>query len=159
MNGRRSALVLILFLAVCLGVSAVGAAVTVRSVATWYATLGKPAWSPPNWVFGPVWTLLYLMIAFAGWLVWRERGWSRGAVPLGLFAVQLALNAAWSPLFFGLRSPAAALVDIAALWIAIGATIVSFRRAVPLAALVLVPYWLWVSFATALNFAIWRLNP
>ena len=112
----------------------------------------------PAWVFGPVWTALYLSMAIAAWLVWRRAGWPGGARALGLFAVQLALNAAWSPLFFGLRSPAAGLVDIAALWLAIAATVFAFFRIAPVAGALLVPYWLWVTFATALNAAIWSLN-
>jgi tryptophan-rich sensory protein len=120
--------------------------------------LSKPAWNPPAWLFGPVWTVLYLMMAIAAWLVWRKMGFSGAAGAMGIFAVQLALNAAWSPLFFGLRNPAAGLVDIAALWIAVGVTLIAFWRVLPLAAVLLLPYWLWVSFATALNFAIWRRN-
>ena len=149
---------LVVFVAVCLGVSATGAWFTSGSVATWYPTLAKPAWNPPPWVFGPVWTVLYLTMATAAWLVWRKAGFSEAAGPLGIFAVQLALNALWSPLFFGLESPGAALVDIVALWLAVAATLISFRRVVPLAGALLVPYWLWVTFATALNLAIWRMN-
>ena len=158
MSARISVAMLALFLAITLAAGAVGGWATAGSVTTWYPTLHKPSWNPPPWVFAPVWTVLYLMMGTAAWLVWRKLGWSRGAAPLGIFAVQLALNAAWSPLFFGMRSPAAALVDIVLLWAALAATIVAFRRAVPLAGALLVPYLLWVSFATALNFAIWRLN-
>jgi tryptophan-rich sensory protein len=146
------------FALVCLGVSAAGAWFTSGSVATWYPTLQKPAWNPPPWVFGPVWTVLYLMMATAAWLVWRKAGFSGAAGPLALFAVQLALNALWSPLFFGLESPGAGFADIVALWIAVGATLISFWRVAPPAGALFVPYWLWVSFAAALNFAIWRMN-
>lgn len=158
MSDRRSILVLMLFIAICLGVSAVGAWATAGSVATWYPTLHKPSWNPPAWVFGPVWTALYLTMAVAAWLVWRRAGWRGAPGALGLFAVQLGLNLAWSPLFFGLRSPGAALLDIWALWLAIAATLVAFFRIERIAAALLVPYWLWVSFATALNAAIWTLN-
>ena len=158
MSPGRSVLVLILFVVICLGVAAVGAWSTADSVATWYPTLRKPPWNPPPWLFGPVWTVLYLMMACAAWLVWRRVGWRAASGALTLFAVQLALNAAWSPLFFGLRNPLAALVDIVALWLAIAATLLAFFRIAPLAGALLVPYWLWVSFATALNAAIWRLN-
>ena len=159
MSARRSLAVLALFLAITLGgVGAIGGWATAGSVATWYPTLDKPSWNPPPWVFAPVWTLLYVVMATAAWLVWRRLGWSQGRVALGIFAAQLAVNAAWSPLFFGARSPAAALVDIVALWVLLAVTIVAFWRAVPLAGALLVPYWLWVSFATALNFTIWRLN-
>ena len=115
--------------------------------------------NPPSWVFGPVWTVLYLMMAIAAWIVWRQRGFKEAAGALGILALQLALNAAYSPLFFGLRNPLAGLVDIIPLWAAIMATIVSFWKISPLAGALLVPYWLWVGFATALNFMIWRLNP
>lgn len=158
MSPGRSGAVLGLFLAICLGVAAAGAWFTAGSVATWYPTLAKPPWNPPAWVFGPVWTVLYVSMAVAAWLVWRRAGWRRAPGALGLFAAQLALNAAWSPLFFGFRSPGAALVDIVLLWLAIAVTVVAFSRIVPLAGALLVPYWLWVSFATALNAAIWRLN-
>jgi tryptophan-rich sensory protein len=158
MKSFHSILVLALFIALCLGVSAAGAWFTSGSVATWYPALRKPVWSPPAWVFGPVWTVLYVMMATAAWLVWRKAGVSGAPGALGIFALQLALNAAWSPLFFGLRSPGAGLTDIVALWIAIGATLFAFWRIVPLAGVLLVPYWLWVSFATALNFALWRMN-
>ncbi|MDX1583990.1 MAG: TspO/MBR family protein [Thermoanaerobaculia bacterium] len=136
----------------------IGGTATASSVATWYPTIAKPAWTPPSWLFGPVWTTLYAMMGFAAWLVWRKAGWRDGAVPLGLFLTQLVLNAAWSLLFFGLRNPFAGLIDIAALWIAIGLTTVAFFRISRIAGWLMIPYWLWVSFATALNFAIWQLN-
>ena len=158
MMDRRSVLVLMLLVAICLGVAAVGGWATAGSVADWYPSLRKPSWNPPAWVFGPVWTALYFSMAIAAWLVWRKAGWRGASGALGLFAVQLALNAAWSPLFFGLRSPAAGLVDIVALWLAVGATVIAFFRIAPVAGALLVPYWLWVTFATALNTAIWRLN-
>lgn len=137
----------------------IGGLSTASSVTTWYPTIAKPSWTPPSWLFGPVWTALYAMMGVAAWSVWRRVGWRDGALPLGLFVVQLALNAAWSILFFGLQNPLAGLVDIGALWIAIGLTTVAFFRVSRLAGALMIPYWLWVSFATALNFAIWRLNP
>ena len=106
-------------------------------------------------MFGPVWTVLYIAIAVAGWLVWRRVGWGPA---LAVYAVQLALNAAWTPLFFGAGAYGLALVEILVMWLAIGATVVLFWRVSRPAALLLVPYWAWVTFATALNFAIWRLN-
>ena len=156
--GGGSFVVLSLLLGLCLGVGALGAWTTAGSVATWYPTLVKPAWNPPSWVFGPVWTALYLGMAVAAWLVWRAAGWRGSSRALGWFAAQLALNAAWSPLFFGLRSPAAAFLDIAALWVAIVATIAAFFRVSRPAAALLLPYLAWVSFAAALNAAIWRMN-
>jgi len=158
MSGRRSALALFLFAATCFGVSGLGAWFTAGSVGTWYPTLAKPSWTPPAWVFAPVWTALYSMMAIAAWLVWRKRGWREAWGALGLFVLQLTLNAAWSPLFFGVRSPAAGLVDIVALWFSVAATFVAFFRISPIAGMLLAPYWAWVSFAAALNAAIWSLN-
>ena len=159
MKNAGSLWMLLLFLALCFAVSGMGAIFTSRSVSEWYPVLQKPSWNPPAWVFGPVWTVLYLMMAIAAWMVWRRRGFREGAAALLIFAFQLALNAAWSPLFFGLRNPLAGLLDIIPLWAAILVTIAAFRKISPLAAALLIPYWLWVSFATALNFMIWRLNP
>lgn len=121
----------------------------------WYT---QPSWAPPDWVFGPVWTALYISMAVAAWLVWSRKGFRGARAALWLFIVQLALNAAWTPVFFGLRNAGAAFVVIVALWLAILATILAFRRERPLAALVMTPYALWVTFAAALNFEIWRLN-
>jgi tryptophan-rich sensory protein len=125
----------------------------------WYAQLQKPEWNPPNWIFGPVWMLLYCLMAVAAWLVWRRGGFRVQRLHLTLFLVQLALNAAWSPLFFGLKNPGLAFANIALLWLAILATLVAFWKARRSAAALLVPYLCWVSFATALNLALWRLNP
>lgn len=124
----------------------------------WYASLNKPSWNPPGWVFGPVWTALYLMMAVAAWRVWRKGGWAEQARPLRLYLIQLALNAAWTPTFFAMQNPGLALVVIVALWVAIGMTLKSFARVDGLAAGLLVPYWLWVSFASVLNATLWWLN-
>jgi translocator protein len=124
----------------------------------WYAHLAKPAFNPPAWVFAPVWSLLYLLMGIAAWLVWQRRGLA-GAVPaLGLFLVQLGFNAAWSWLFFGLHQVGWALADLLALWLAVGATLLAFWAHRPLAGLLLIPYLLWVSFAAVLNVQLWRLN-
>lgn len=128
------------------------------SVDGWYVTLNKPSWNPPSWLFGPVWTLLYIMMAIAAWLVWRKGGWALQRWPLSLFVIQWLLNAIWTPLFFGMHLIGLALVDIVLLWIAIVATLAAFWRVSRPAAWLLVPYLMWVSFATALNFAIWQLN-
>jgi len=125
----------------------------------WYAVLRKPSWNPPGWIFAPVWTALYTMMAVAAWLVWKRGGFAAQRRPLALFLVQLALNAVWTPLFFGLHWPAVAFVEIVLLWLAIAATLVAFRRVSRVAAWLLAPYWAWVSFAAALNFTLWRLNP
>ncbi|MBM4069716.1 MAG: tryptophan-rich sensory protein [Planctomycetes bacterium] len=146
------------FLVICLGTAGLGAVLTNLSVGEWYANLPKPSWNPPNWVFGPVWTVLYCGMAVAAWLVWSRQGRDRKVAML-LFGLQLCLNAVWSALFFGLRSPGLALADIILLWLAILATILAFRRVSAMAAALLIPYLAWVSFAVALNAAIWRMNP
>ncbi len=122
----------------------------------WYASLNKPGWNPPSWVFGPVWTALYLMMAGSAWLVWRRDGWRR---PLWLYFTQLALNAAWTPVFFGAREIGWALVLIVVLWLAILVTLLSFLRVSRVAGGMLLPYLAWVSFAAFLNFTLWRMNP
>jgi benzodiazapine receptor len=124
----------------------------------WYEGLTKPVWNPPSWLFGPVWTVLYVTMAIAAWLVWKRYGFSGAAFPLALFIVQLVLNAVWSWLFFGLHRPDLAFFEIILLWIAILATMVLFRRLVPQAGILLVPYLAWVSFAAVLNFTLWQLN-
>ena len=126
---------------------------------TWYERLEKPSWNPPKWLFPVAWTILYAMIAVAGWLAWRAAGPGEAAAPLGLWLLQLVLNAAWSPAFFGLRRPGVALVVVVALWLAILATIVAFLEVDVPAALLMVPYLVWVSYAAALNAWIWRRNP
>ena len=158
MKNMNPILMLALFIVVCFVAAGAGAVFTSSSVSTWYPTLRKPSWNPPAWIFAPVWTALYLMMAIAAWIVWRRRGFGGGAGALGLFALQLALNALWSPLFFGLRNPLAGLVDIVPLDAVILATLVCFWRISPVAGALLAPYWLWVNFATALNFMIWRMN-
>jgi benzodiazapine receptor len=125
----------------------------------WYASLQKPAWNPPGWIFGPVWTALYTMMAVAAWLVWRQGGWSKQRQRLLVFLAQLTLNALWTPLFFGLHWPGVAFAEILLLWLAIAATIAAFRPVSRPAMVLLVPYLAWVSFAAVLNFTLWRLNP
>lgn len=156
--GRRDLVALLVAVAVPLAVGALGSLATSAGVDAWYPTLRRPAWTPPSWVFAPVWTLLYVAMGVAAWLVWR-RGIQRPLVRAGLaaFAVQLALNLAWPALFFGLRSPGWALLDIIALWAAIAVTMALFLRASLLAGLLLVPYLAWVTYALALNAAIWAM--
>jgi tryptophan-rich sensory protein len=143
-------------LAGCFGAAALGG---FFQPGEWYAQLQKPAWNPPNWIFGPVWTALYAMMALAAWLVWQRGGWAVQRWRLGLFVLQLVFNALWSPLFFGLRNPALAFADIVLLWLALLATVVSFWRERRVAGLLLAPYLAWVTFAAALNLTLWRLNP
>lgn len=145
------------FLLLTLGVAAIGSVIT-SSGQAWNDPLEKPWFYPPGWLFGPVWTALYVMMAAAAWLVWRGRGIPRTQGALGLWAVQLALNLAWTGIFFGLEQPGWALVEILVLSVAIAATGVVFWRYSQLASWLLVPYLAWVTFAAALNFELWRLN-
>ncbi len=141
------------------GAGGIGAIFTTSKIPTWYAALAKPSWQPPSWVFGPVWTTLYLLMGIAAARIWNYRGRSslvKGA--LIVYTVQLILNILWSVVFFGAQSPAGALLLIVALWLAIVATIYQFWRIDHTAALLLVPYLLWVTFASVLNATIWHLN-
>jgi tryptophan-rich sensory protein len=124
----------------------------------WYRRLNKPAWNPPNSIFAPVWTVLYLLMAAAAWLVWRRYGIAGALLPLSLFVAQLLLNAAWTWLFFGLHRIREALLDIVILWVTILATSISFWTLEPLAGILLLPYLAWVSFATALTWTLWQVN-
>ena len=127
--------------------------------ASFYATLRRPEWAPPSWLFGPVWTVLYAAMAVAAWLVWRERTRTNTSVALGLFIVQLALNALWSWLFFAWRLGAMAFADIVLMCVLVAATFVAFWRVRPLAGALLVPYLAWIVFAAALNYTVWQRNP
>jgi tryptophan-rich sensory protein len=142
---------------VAVSFAAAGSAVFV-SPGGWYAALAKPSWNPPAWVFGPAWSVLYLLMGVAAWLVWREGGWQRQGRALGLFLAQWLLNALWTPLFFGLHRLGLAFAEIVLLWVAIAATLGAFWRARRAAGVLLVPYLAWVTFAAALNFTIWRMN-
>ncbi|MCW0212814.1 MAG: tryptophan-rich sensory protein [Pseudonocardia sp.] len=123
-----------------------------------YASLEQPDWAPPSWLFGPVWTVLYVLIAISGWLVWRRAGFAGARTALIVYAVQLVLNMLWSPLFFGAGLAGLAFAEIVVLWLAVVATIVAFAGIHKLAAGLLAPYLAWVTFAAALNFGIWQLN-
>jgi len=148
-------LVLIVLVLVCLAVGFVGSQF---SPGPWYAQLTKPSWTPPSSVFGPVWTVLYILMGLAAWLVWRKAGLAEARAAFVCFGIQLVLNALWSPLFFGMHRPGLALVDIALLWLVIVVTLVLFWHVRAWAGVLLVPYLVWVSYATALNFSLWRLN-
>lgn len=124
----------------------------------WYASLVKPAWTPPDAVFAPVWTALYLLMGIAAWIVWNREGLSGAAVPLALFMFQLVLNPLWSYLFFGIQRPMFAFIEILVLWVAILLTLASFWKVRPVAGVLMLPYLVWVGFASALNFQLWRLN-
>jgi benzodiazapine receptor len=146
-------------LAVVLAAGGIGSLATTRAIPTWYKSLSKPPFNPPEWLFGPAWTALYLMMAVAAFRVWNQ-GFSTPGVKLalGVFLLQLVLNSLWSVFFFGLRSPLAGLMDIVALWLAIIANIVLFFRVSTPAGVLLLPYIGWVTFAAVLNAAIFRLN-
>ena len=118
----------------------------------------KPSWTPPNWIFGPVWSALYFFMAIAAWLVWRQGGVSNATLPLTLFGFQLVLNVYWSCIFFGQENPCLAFVEVLLLWLAIAATMIEFWQRSRIAGILFVPYLVWVSFASVLNFTIWRLN-
>jgi translocator protein len=154
-SAKRSALALAGWLGICFAAAAMGGFFLPGE---WYARLQKPAWGPPNWIFGPVWTALYTIMAVAAWLVWRRGGFVAQRKALSLFLLQLFFNALWSPLFFGLHLPGLAFVDLLLLWSALAATVGVFWRAGRLAGAMLLPYLGWVTFAGALNFALWRLN-
>lgn len=124
----------------------------------WYRLLAKPDWTPPNWLFGPVWTFLYITMAVAAWLVWQKGGIRRNMAPLGFYVFQLILNGLWSWFFFGRRLIGAALIDIVLLLAAIIVASALFHKRQRLAGILMIPYVLWVSFATALNFQLWRIN-
>jgi translocator protein len=149
---------LVVSILICFAVAGLGSLATIPEIPNWYQTIKKPAWTPPNWLFGPVWTVLYLAMAVAAWLVWKRAGFETNSGALWLFVIQLALNLAWSFIFFKFHNPAWALVDIVLLWLAILATAVKFAGVSSAAALLLVPYLIWVTYAAALNFAIWRMN-
>ncbi len=150
---------LVISLLACQAAGLVGAIFTRPAISTWYVELVKPRFTPPDWVFGPVWTLLYILIGIAAFLVWR-RGFHHQVVRRALtyFVVQLVLNALWSVLFFGLRSPLAGLIEISILGIAIILTVRAFLQVSRTPGLLLIPYFLWVAFATGLNLSIWWLN-
>jgi len=146
------------FVVVCFLASGIGQLFAGDELDEWYRGLRKPSFTPPNWLFGPVWTILYISMGVAAWLVWLRRGNRAVTVALVLFAIQLALNAAWPGLFFGLQNPRIAFAEIVVLWLAIVLTVSTFLRVSKVAGWLMVPYLGWVTFAGVLNMAIWRLN-
>jgi translocator protein len=154
--GRANAVRLLISIVVCEGAGAVGSVFTISAIPNWYAALQKPWFTPPNWLFAPVWLTLYLLMGVALYLLWGER--QRAGAPLGAFAVQLVLNVAWSVVFFGAHQLFYGFVVIAALWVMILGTIVLSYRVSKGAAALLLPYIVWVSIASALNYYVWVLN-
>ena len=149
---------LVLWLFATLATGGIGAIASVGA-ASFYNQLTQPAWAPPAWLFGPVWSVLYMLMGIAAWLVWRKHGFRGAASALAIFVAQLFANALWTWLFFAWRLGAVALAEIVILWLLIAGTIALFWRLQRTAAMLLLPYLAWVSFATALSFSLWRLNP
>jgi len=149
---------LIVCVVICFMVAAIGGYATTSSIDVWYAGITKPTWNPPNWIFGPVWSTLYLMMAISLWLVWRKSGITNAKFAIGIFAVQLVLNLLWSIIFFAMHQLGWALVEVIMLWSAIVLTIIVFHKHSKPAAYLLIPYLLWVTFASFLNYTIWSLN-
>ncbi|MGA8041889.1 MAG: TspO/MBR family protein [Terracidiphilus sp.] len=149
---------LIGWLALCFAVAGISGGFTAQEVSGWYSTLNRPSFAPPNWVFGPVWTLLYALMAVAAWRVSLEPGSSLRNAGLALFVIQLALNFAWSLIFFRQHAIGAAFAEVLVLWAFIGAATLTFNRLSPLSAWLMAPYWAWVSFAALLNWGFWNLN-
>ena len=149
---------LIFWLALCFAVSAIGAHWTTAEIPAWYRKLNRPAFAPPNWVFGPVWSMLYVLMAIAAWRVTESAASPLRTWALVLFVAQLVLNLAWSWIYFRKHAIGTAAIEIGLLWAATGATILVFERVTPLAAWLMAPYLAWVSFAAVLNAAFWRLN-
>lgn len=146
------------FIVICLAAGGVGAALTTSEIGGWYQTIVKPSWNPPAWIFGPVWTTLYILMGIAAWLVWLRSDNRQVRLPLIWFAIQLVLNFAWSPVFFRMHAMGLAFAVLVALWIAIATTMYLFFQRSTVAGLLLVPYLVWVSFAGVLNFTLWQLN-
>ena len=149
---------LIGWLILCFAASAIGAVASINAE-SFYSQLNQPSWAPPAWLFGPVWTALYILMAISAWLIWRIKGFRANSIALSIFIVQLILNSLWSWLFFAWQLGSLSFIDIILLWIFIILTLVYFWRIKPLAGVLLMPYLLWVSFAAVLNFSIWQLNP
>ena len=150
----------VLVVTACLTIGYLSGMVTRESITTWYPTLVKPVFNPPNWIFAPVWTMLYVMIGVAGGMIWNriETDEENVKKAFKFFIYQLALNALWSYLFFGLHNPLLALIEIVLLWLMIFETYTQFKKIEKVAAMLLIPYLAWVSFATILNASIWWLN-
>jgi tryptophan-rich sensory protein len=155
----RNIFKLIISIVACLGAGAIGSVFTRSAIPTWYATLEKPTFNPPNWLFAPVWTLLYILMGIAAFLVWRKGLENRQVrIALVVFLIQLVLNALWSVVFFGLESPLYGLIVISILWVAILVTVLKFFKISWVASVLMWPYLLWVTFAAVLNSSIWLLN-
>ena len=150
---------LVISLAAAFGAAAIGGAGTSKAIPVWYKGLKKPSFTPPEWAFGPVWTILYLLMAIAAWMVWEQGIAASVALPLAVYGIQLALNVLWSFLFFAWKKLRAGFIEIIALWAAVLATLLLFWGVSSIAGVLTVPYLAWVSVASALNYKVWKLNP
>ncbi len=158
MNTRTQILGLVFFLVLCLIAGWLGSIATTPEIGGWCKSLNKPTWNPPAYVFGPVWTTLYILMALAAWLVWKKKGFGGAKLELGLFGIQLLLNVAWSWIFFHFHQPGWAFVELVVLWVTIVTTTLMFFRVSKVAGGLMLPYLGWVTFASVLNFTIWQLN-
>ena len=159
LKGVGSIVALVVFIVANLLIGGIGGVSTSKAIPTWYAGLKKPSFNPPNWIFAPVWTTLYVLMAVAAWMVWTKVGFSEFSWWVVVYVVQLGLNMAWSWLFFTLHRLDWAFYEVVALWMSILVNALVFGAIVPLAGWLFAPYLAWVSFASLLNFAIWRMNP
>lgn len=157
-SGARNMLALLGWFLASFAASGIGSIASINARG-FYQELERPSWAPPGWLFGPVWTTLFVLMAIAAWLVWRARGWQGARLALTLFMVQLVFNALWSWLFFAWRIGPAAIIDVLLLWVLIVATLICFWRVRPLAGALLIPYLAWVSYASALTIWIVQHNP
>ena len=157
MNKLRQVVGLVVSLLIVFGIAALGGFLTNLSVSSWYPSLNKPSWTPTGATIGTIWTILYILMGIAAWIVWRSAS-ERRQLPLAIYAIQLLLNLGWSVLFFGLRSSGLALIEIGVLWLAILATSVAFWKVSKLAGVLMAPYLSWVTFAGVLNALIWNMN-
>ena len=158
MKQKKIWISLVVFILLCFVVEIVSSFWTKETVSTWYPLLAKPSWTPPDWVFGPVWTCLYIMIAISGWLIYRAKHSHKRTIALRLYGIQLALNFIWSFVFFSLQNPLLGLIDIVLLCLLISLTIIKAWPVRSLASILLIPYLVWVLYATSLNAGIWLLN-
>jgi len=157
-NSKQQIVGLVTWSVICFVTAAIGAVASIQAQ-SFYAELNQPSWAPPGWLFGPVWSVLYLMMAIAAWLVWRKGGFKFNRLALTVFVGQLVFNGLWSWLFFAWRLGSFAFVDIVWLWVLIVITVSMFWRVDKIAGVLMLPYLLWVSFAAFLNLAVWQLNP
>ena len=155
---KKSILPLLISILIVFSFGFIGSFFTTSSITNWYAFINKPLFSPPNWIFGPVWTLLYILMGISAFLIWKKRDNLKTKQAFIFYGIQLILNALWSIIFFGMHNPGLAFLEIIILWLFILITLIKFYKINKIAGLLFIPYLLWVSFASILNYAIWMLN-